>query len=119
MPNCPTETVNQATAPAAWQADKARSLRWLALGLLALGLLWRSLRYLLRFPLWGDETMLALNFLRLDYLGLTHHLQHCQVAPILFLWGELTACHWFGTTELSLRLLPFLAGVCGLLLFYR
>ena len=59
-----------------------------------------------------NANLLALNFLRLDYAGLTRQLQHCQVAPVLFLWGELTVCRWFGATELTLRLLPFVAGVC-------
>jgi hypothetical protein len=99
-------------------AEPSRRLRWLTFGILAVGLVWRIHRYLLQFPIWGDEAMLALNFLRLDYHGLTQRLENCQIAPVLFLWGEFTACNWLGTSELSLRLLPFLAGVASLGLFY-
>jgi len=103
----------------AWQTENHRALQKLALGMLAIGLIWRSLRYLMQFPIWGDEAMLALNFLELDYLGLTQRLENGQIAPILFLWGELTACNWLGATEWSLRLLPFLAGMGALVLFYQ
>ena len=94
-------------------------LRRLTLALLAMGVLWRVVRYLLRFPFWDDEAFICLNFLELDYVGLTHELRNCQVAPLLFLWGELTALRLLGASELSLRLLPFLAGLGSLLLFWR
>ncbi len=94
-------------------------LRRLTLTLLAMGVLWRLIRYLLRFPIWDDEAFICLNFLELDYLGLTRELRNCQVAPLLFLWGELTSLRLFGASELSLRLLPFLAGMASLLLFWR
>ena len=103
----------------AWQLQNLARFRKLALAMLAIGLFWRCTRYLMAFPIWGDEALLALNFLHLDYRGLTQRLENCQIAPLLFLWGELTACHWLGTTELALRLLPFLAGLGGLVLFYR
>ena len=102
-----------------WQIKNQRALGRIALALLAIGVLWRCVRYLLQFPIWLDEAMLGLNFLHLDYLGLTRRLDNLQIAPILFLWGEVTACRWFGPTELSLRLLPFLAGIGSLVLFWR
>lgn len=94
-------------------------LRRLTLALLAVGVLWRLLRYLLRFPIWDDEAFICLNFLELDYLGLTRELRNCQVAPLLFLWGELTSLRLLGPSELSMRLLPFLTGMGSLLLFWR
>jgi hypothetical protein len=103
----------------AWQLAKADSLRRITMAVLVFGLAWRVLRYLLQFPIWGDEAMLALNFLHLDYAGLTQRLEHGQIAPILFLWGELTACQWLGPTELSLRLVPLVAGSVGLVLYWR
>src|SRR6516164_9615636 len=103
-----------------WDADALRVLLGrLTLALLAVGILWRVLRYLLCFPLWEDEAFICLNFLELDYLGLTRELHNCQVAPLLFLWGELTSLHLFGPSEWSLRLLPFLAGLTSLFLFWR
>jgi hypothetical protein len=94
-------------------------LRRLTLALLAIGVLWRLVRYLLRFPIWDDEAFICLNFLELDYLGLTRELRNCQVAPLLFLWGELTSLRLFGASELSMRLLPFFAGMASLILFWR
>jgi hypothetical protein len=96
-----------------------RLLRRLMLLLIAVGVLWRVGRYLLRFPLWTDEAFLCLNFLELDYLGLTRQLRNCQVAPLLFLWGELTALRLLGPSEWAMRLLPFLAGLGSLFLFWR
>src|SRR5262249_5750228 len=55
----------------------------------------------------------------LDYLGLTRGLRNCQVAPLLFLWGELTSLRLLGPSELSMRLLPFLTGMGSLILFWR
>jgi hypothetical protein len=98
-------------APPAWA-------RWTLL-LLAVGVAWRAARYLLQFPIWGDEAFVCLNFPEQTYLGLTGQLRHAQIAPILFLWSELTAFHWLGGSELALRLLPLLAGVGALLLFWR
>src|SRR5262249_48237618 len=63
------------------------------------------------------EAYVCLNFLDRDLLGLTQPLRYVQVAPILFLWIEWTACHLLGGSELALRLLPFLTGVAALLLF--
>src|SRR5437660_1119811 len=94
-------------------------LRRFALALLVVGALWRTLRYLLQAPIWGDEAMLCLNFLEKDYAGLTHGLLYSQVAPLLFLWGEATSLHLLGSSELALRLLPFLAGIGALFLFWR
>ncbi|MGH7226227.1 MAG: ArnT family glycosyltransferase, partial [Gemmataceae bacterium] len=94
-------------------------LRRLTLALLTIGVLWRLLRYLLRFPIWDDEAFICLNFLELDYLGLTRELRNCQVAPLLFLWGELTSLRLLGPSELSMRLLPFVTGMASLFLFWR
>jgi hypothetical protein len=96
--------------------------RWLAkvaLGLLVLGICWRLTRYLLQFPIWGDEASLAVNFLGRGFLGLTGELEHLQVAPILFLWLQLAVRWLLGTSELAMRLLPLLAGLGGLWLFWK
>ncbi len=96
-----------------------RTLARLTFALLALGLVWRTLRYLLVFPIWGDEALLALNFIRSDYRDLAQRLENCQIAPVLFLWTERAAFVHLGPGELSLRLAPFAAGVAGLFLFWR
>ncbi|MEX2214601.1 MAG: glycosyltransferase family 39 protein, partial [Phycisphaeraceae bacterium] len=96
-----------------------QTLTRMAIGLIVIGLLWRIVRYLLAFPIWGDEAMLGLNFVWYDYGQLTTRLDHAQVAPLLFLWGERAAFTALGPGELSMRLLPFLAGTASLALFWR
>lgn len=92
--------------------------RWM-IALAVLGIAWRSLRYALQLPIWGDEAFVCLNFLDRGYLGLLQPLRFAQVAPVLFMWAELTVCRTLGTCELALRLLPFLAGVSSLFMFRR
>ena len=90
--------------------------RWL-LALMLVGVALRLTRYLLRFPLWEDEAMLSANLLDRGYGGLLQPLHYCQVAPTLFLWGQLTLVKLLGFNEYSLRLVPFLCGLGSLLLF--
>ncbi len=92
--------------------DYTRSLRYMALLLLAIGLIVRVERYALRFPIWGDEAFVTVNFLERDYLALTKQLECGQVIPVLFLWTELAIKRLLGTSEWSMRLMPFLFG-CG------
>ena len=87
--------------------------------ILAVGIASRLIRYLLRFPLWGDESMLVMNFLDRDYAGLMQPLNFHQVAPLLFLWIELTAVKLLGFNEWSLRLFPLLCSLASLFLFHR
>ncbi len=100
-------------------APEARLLHRCLLALVAVGIAWRVARYLLCFPVWGDEAFNCLNLMGQDYLGLTGPLLCKQVGPLLFWWGELTALHQLGSSELALRLLPLLAGIGGLLLVWR
>ena len=92
--------------------------RWVAV-FLAVGIAVRLLRYLLRFPLWGDESLLAVNLIDRDFVALMHPLDGHQVAPLLFLWTELAAVKMLGYSEWSLRLFPLVAGVASLFLFHR
>lgn len=90
--------------------------RWL-LALLIVGVLLRLTRYLLRFPLWEDEAMLSANLLDRGYGDLLQPLHYCQVAPTLFLWGQLTIVKFLGFNEYTLRLVPFVCGLASLILF--
>jgi hypothetical protein len=96
-----------------------RTWRNAALVLLMLGVAWRVLRYFLQFPIWGDEAFVCLNFLDRDFIGLTRPLRYVQVAPVLFLWSELAAYRLLGGSELALRILPALASLGSLFLFWR
>lgn len=85
--------------------------------LLILGTAWRLGRYLLCFPLYGDEALLAINFLErgvVDFKPLDYY----QVAPPLFVWTECALVQLLGPSELALRLLPLLAGVAAPFLFW-
>ncbi|VAX36787.1 hypothetical protein MNBD_PLANCTO02-2388 [hydrothermal vent metagenome] len=86
-------------------------------GFLLLGLVARSVRYFLRFPLWDDESFLCFNFIDRSYGQLLQPLDYHQVAPVLFLWGEQAATQLFGYNELALRLIPFLCAIASLFLF--
>ncbi len=105
-------------APDLSRRDYVRLLRRLTLVLVGVGLMARIVRYALDAGLWGDEAAVGLNILGRDYAGLTRTLDWRQVAPILFLWVERTALLLFGSSEWSLRLLPFLFGIGGLLVFW-
>ena len=83
------------------------------------GLIWRTVRYALAFPLWGDEAYVAINFLTRDLAGLARPLEYFQIAPPGFLWAEWLAVSVLGTSERALRLVPYLAGVTSLFLFWR
>src|SRR6516162_461317 len=64
-----------------------------------LGLAIRLTRYLVMYPIWHDEAFLAVNFLDRDYRDLLRPLEYSQVAPVCFLWIELTAVRIFGFSE--------------------
>jgi hypothetical protein len=83
------------------------------------GLFWRTVRYGLAFPLWGDEAYVAVNLLTRDLAGLSRPLEYFQIAPPGFLWVEWLAVRLFGISERALRLVPYLAGMASLLLFWN
>ncbi len=85
--------------------------------LLIIGVALRLVRYLLRFPLWEDEAGLSANLLDRGYRELLQPLKYHQIAPTLFLWGQLGVVRLLGFSEYTLRLVPFLCGMGSLLLF--
>lgn len=89
----------------------------LAWGFVALGVAVRLIRYLLCFPLWIDECLLAENLLDRGYLDLLRPLMNDQVAPVGFLWLQLALTRLFGFSEWSLRLVPLCSGIAALVLF--
>jgi hypothetical protein len=92
----------------------AERLVW---GFVALGLIARLARFLVGAPLWPDEAFLAANYLDRGYLDLMGPLEYHQVAPLLYLWIQLTIVKLLGFNELTLRLFSLLCGVGSLLLF--
>lgn len=102
-------------SPAGWR-DPSRVSRWVW-GFVFLGAAIRIIGYLLRFPLWVDECMLAENFLDRGFVDLLSPLDNHQVAPVGFLWIELLMVKLLGFSEYSLRLFPLVCGVTSLLVF--
>ncbi len=103
--------------PSGGDAFSLQTWQRLAWAFIGIGVFVRLVRYLLVFPLWGDECMLAENFLTRDYLTLLKPLDYCQIAPPLYLWMELAVVKLLGFSELSLRLVAIVGGVASLLLF--
>ena len=95
----------------------ARRVDQLVWCLVAIGVAARLVRYLLRFPLWGDEYMVAENFITRDYAGLMRPLDNGQVAPILYLWLEMAAVKLLGFSEYSLRLVAIVSSVASVFVF--
>jgi hypothetical protein len=91
----------------------------LTLGLLALGVLWRVTRWAWGFPIWGDEAFVGVNFITRDYAGMIRPLDYGQIVPLVFMWLELAISRLLGLSEWALRLLPTLASLAALLLFWR
>ncbi len=90
--------------------------RWMT-AFIVVGLAWRALRYLLAFPVWGDEAFVAWNLLTRDFAGMTRPLEYSEFVPLLFMWVQLGVCRLAGFSEHALRLVPFLCGAGALLLF--
>jgi hypothetical protein len=93
-------------------------MRRILVVLVGVGVAIRIVRLVIPSPIWGDEAMLALNFIDRDYAGLTRCLSNAQVAPILFLWCERFVLINVGTADWAMRLIPFLTSVGGVFLFW-
>ena len=91
----------------------------MALALVALNLAWRSVRYALDFPLWGDEAFLATSFYVRGFGEMVGPLEYGQIALPGFTWAELAFTKILGLSEPALRLLPYLLGLATMLLFWR
>jgi hypothetical protein len=110
--------VDETVAPA-HRKRRAPTLARLALALLILGLAWRLLTYALGMPIWGDEAFVAVDFKLRDYREMLQPSVYGQIVPVTFMWAELAVSRVLGLSEWALRLLPTLAGLAALLLFWR
>lgn len=88
-----------------------------ALAVVLVGLAWRLLRYAVCFPIYGDEALLCFNLMR-GWQEILQPLEYGQIAPLPFVLGEWGCYHLLGSSEYSLRLLPLLASVLSLPLFW-
>lgn len=107
-------TADRATTLADDAPLDERGINRLCLLFLLAGVGIRLFRYLLRFPLYGDEAFLAANFIHADLGEFWAPLDFSQVAPIGFCWIEVVVTRLLGFSDLSLRLFPLLCGVASL-----
>jgi hypothetical protein len=91
--------------------------RHLVVALVAVGAIVRIVQYAADRSLWFDESLLALNLLEKSFGGLFGTLEFGQGAAPVFLVAERLAATAFGYSEDSLRLIPLLAGLIGLVAF--
>lgn len=91
----------------------------MAIAIVGVGLLWRAVRYALGFPIWGDEAFVAVDLVGRDFADMIRPLTYGQIVPLVFMWAELAVARLLGYSEWALRLVPFLAGVASVLLFWR
>jgi hypothetical protein len=69
--------------------------------------------------LWLDESYLAVNILERGFGELHRPLEFSQSAPWLFLMASKIAVTVFGPSEMVMRLIPLLASVASLWVFWR
>jgi hypothetical protein len=98
---------------------EGRWIRRLELGVLAVGIGARAVRFLEQRPLWIDEVLIALNVLPNGPADFLQPLELSQISPIGFLVGEWLVTRVAGAGEQALRFLPFVASVAALIAFNR
>jgi hypothetical protein len=105
-------------SPTRLASRRASAIAIATLAVVAAGLVWRIARYAADWPLWGDEAYLSVSLATRGFAGLARPLEYSQIAPVGFLWAERAVLALLGPREQALRLLPFLAGIASLLLFW-
>jgi hypothetical protein len=95
----------------------ARRLNRLTWTFVAVGVVLRLVRYGQNFPLWGDESFVAINFIARSYRALLDPLDYGQISAVLFLWIERWVVLHCGFSEWTLRLFPLICGVASVVLF--
>ena len=94
--------------------------RSIVLCIVAAGIALRVWQYASNQSFWLDETALARNILGLPLSDLlSRPLYFDQVSPRGFLLVEKLVALMLGSSELALRLVPFLCSIAGVLLFWR
>jgi len=89
-----------------------------ALAVMAVGMAMRLWFYLYDRSMGRDESALALNIIRRSFAGLLKPLDNDQGAPIGFLMIEKLVVTVLGNHEYALRLIPVIASILALPLFY-
>lgn len=93
--------------------------RWGLALVVGLAIAARLVRWLVDFPIWGDEAFVACSLLARDLAGLLEPLEFEMVVPLGWLLPTGWLVERLGGTTLVLRLPALLAGLAALLLFVR
>ncbi|MGA3066598.1 MAG: glycosyltransferase family 39 protein [Tepidisphaeraceae bacterium] len=112
---------------AATETPQANSDRWRRLLaspaaawlVIAIGALLRVYRFMQERGVMHSEAVLCYNILTRDFAGLFRPLESDQASPVGFLLMQKCSTLLLGGSEHALRLVPLLAGVLALPLFYR
>jgi hypothetical protein len=91
---------------------------WLTLVAVVIGAALRIWQYAANPSLWVDEAAIARNVLERHASDLFGPLDYAQIAPPGFLLGVKLSVTLLGFSEYALRLVPFVAGIVSLPLFF-
>jgi len=98
---------------------KERFLKYLPWAILGFGALLRIGQFIFNRSVTEGEAALALNIMDRSYSGLLKPLDLVQAAPYGFLVVQKTMLNIFGNNDYSLRIVPLVAGLVALGLFWR
>lgn len=97
-----------------FSSSTANQATWM---IVLLGILLRAIVWLQARSVYLDEVNLLRNFLERSYAELFKKLDYYQYSPPLFSVIMKLTISIFGNSELSIRLIPLVAGCCALVLF--
>jgi hypothetical protein len=87
---------------------------------IAAGVTWRVARYLMNFPVWGDEGFVVMNIVRRDFHSAWQvPLEYIQVVDIGFLWIEIATTRLLGIGTYAMRLPCLIVSVAALVGLWR
>ncbi len=96
-----------------------RMIARLTLALVILGFTWRLTRFVMGFPIWGDEAFIVTSLYSRSFAGMICPLEYNQIASLGFMWFELATSRLLGMSEWALRTPALICGLFSLLLFWR
>jgi len=101
------------------QRNVEATLAWAGWVVVAVGCALRVREYVANRSLGVDEALLALNLIEKSPRELLGGLAFEQAAPLAFLQVQKAAIAFLGPSEYALRLLPLIASLLAVVLFYR
>jgi hypothetical protein len=96
-----------------------RTLHWISRSFVFGAFIMAIVQFLNMRGLWTDESAVAINIVKRDYLGLMKPLDHLQVAPVLYLWIVKFLSQIFTEQEWGLRLYSLFSYFIALWLYWR